>query len=175
MRVTGTILALDLATNTGWCAGQPAEPNPRFGHFTIPPTQDDVGRFGIIFEDWLNETIDDLAPALVNFEAPILPKQTQPMTVRKLTGLTLLTEMICRKRNIACRETRASTVKKHFAGSGRAEKSDTMAVCRRYGWRVRTSDEADACALWVYSVSCFGPDEARARFELGPLGARQLF
>jgi crossover junction endodeoxyribonuclease RuvC len=174
MLIDGDILTLDLATNTGFCIGAPADPNPKFGHFTIPPTGDDVGRFGFTFDDWLSGVFDFHNVGFCVFEMPILPAKTQLMTVRKLTGLAMLTEMQCRRRKIPVREARASSVKKHFAGSGRAKKVDTMDVCRRYGWRVKTDDEADACALWAYSVCLYAPEHAQ-RFALGPIGARELF
>lgn len=174
MKIEGIILALDLATATGWCAGVPDNPNPDFGHFVIPPTGDDVGAFGLKFAEWFKAHIERLKPELIIFEAPILPKQCQPMTARKLMGLAFMVEMMARHRNIRCREGRASTVKKYFAGSGRAQKADTMAMCRRYGWQVKTYDEADACALWAYAVCCFSPEHAK-RFSLGGLNARPMF
>jgi len=174
MRITNDILALDLATNTGWCCGKPTDANPEFGHFTIPPTGDDVGRFGLTFAAWLKGVVIARRPELLIFEAPILPKKTQPMTTRKLMGLAVLTEMIARSQNVRCREGRASSVKKHFTGYGHAKKVDTIEICRRYGWRVTTDDEADACALWAFAVCCFAPEHA-TRFALGPIAARQMF
>ncbi|ACI92686.1 holliday junction resolvasome, endonuclease subunit [Afipia carboxidovorans OM5] len=174
MRIDGIILSLDVATNTGWCAGEPGNPNPDFGHFTIPPTGDDVGTYGLKYSAWLKGQLEGLKPALVIFEAPILPKKTTPTTARKLMGLAMLTEMAARHRGITVREGRASTVKKHFTGNGWAKKADTMAIARRYGWAVRTDDEADACALWAYAVCCYAPEHA-TRFALGPIAARQMF
>lgn len=174
MTIDGRLLTLDLATNSGFCVGAPDNPNPDFGNFKIPPTGDDVGRFGVIFHDWLTNLIDWHQPDFVVFEMPILPKQTNLMTVRKLTGLAMLTEMECRRRKLPVREARASSVKKFFTGSGKAGKLDTMAICRRYGWNVKTDDEADACALWAYSVSLYAPEYAE-RFALGPIGARERF
>lgn len=174
MSITGRILSLDLATATGWCCGAPDNANPDFGTFVLPSTGDDVGTFGLKFAEWMKATIEQYKPALIIFEAPILPKKTQPMTARKLMLLAGLTEMMARHRNITCREGRASAVKKYFAGTGRAQKEDTKAMCRRYGWRVKTDDEADACALWAYSVCCFAPDHAE-RFALGGLNARPMF
>ena len=174
MDIEGEILSLDLATATGWCCGKPDNANPDFGHFIIPPTGDDVGRFGLTFAGWLKPLIEVRKPALVIFEAPILPKQTTPITARKLMLLAGLTEMMARQRKIPCREGRASTVKKYFAGTGRAQKQDTKAMCRRYGWAVKTDDEADACAQWAYAVCCFAPKHAE-RFALGGLNARPMF
>lgn len=168
------LLTLDLATNTGFCVGSPDNPNPTFGSFRIPPTGDDVGKFGLTFRGWIAELFDWHQPDFVVFEMPILPQKTNLMTVRKLTGLAMLTEMECRQRKVSVREGRASSVKKFFTGSGKAGKLDTMAICRRYGWNVKTDDEADACALWAYSVSIHAPEHG-ARFALGPMGARQVF
>lgn len=174
MIIDGTILSLDLATNTGWCCGAPNNANPDFGHHVLPSSGDDIGAFANAFCEWLKSMLDLRQPSLVIFEMPILPKQTNPTTVRKLMGLAVLTELMVKRRKIACREGRASSVKKYFAGTGRAKKDDTKAMCRRYGWNVRTDDEADACALWAYAVCCYAPDHAE-RFALGGLNARPMF
>jgi Holliday junction resolvasome RuvABC endonuclease subunit len=170
MSFTGTILTLDLATNTGHCAGAPVERLPRIGSFKLPSTGEDIGRFAVEAEDRVAALLDAERPGLVVFEMPILPKKTQLITVRKLSGLVWEVERQCTRRKIRCREGRASSVKKFFTGSGRAEKLDTMQIARRYGWRVRTDDEADAAALWAYAVCKVAPEHA-ARFALGPLGA----
>lgn len=170
MAFDGTILTLDLATNYGFCAGRPDDAHPRFGHSRLPSTGDDIGAFAAAYEDEFGALIEELRPRLVVFEMPILPKKTALVTVRKLNGLVWETERICHRRRIRCREGRASSVKNFFVGTGRAEKSDTIAMCRRYGWAVKTDDEADACALWAYTVSKVAPEHAQ-RFALGPLGA----
>jgi hypothetical protein len=172
--IDGELLTLDLATRFGFCVGLPDDPNPKFGHHVLPSTGDDVGTFAVHFEDWLSDFFAWRSIGLVVFEMPILPRQTQLMTVRKLTGLAWEVEQFCRRRKIKCREGRASSVKKFFAGTGKAQKVDTMDVCRRYGWAVKVDDEADACALWAYSVSIFAPEHAQ-RFALGALGARERF
>ena len=98
--ITGTILYLDLATNTGWCAGEPGVKVPQFGHHTLPSTGDNIGRFACEYEDWFGWLLDEKQPALVGFEMPILPQKTQLSTVRKLTGLAYDTERQCRRRAI---------------------------------------------------------------------------
>lgn len=172
--IDGELLTLDLATRFGFCVGTPDNPNPTFGHHVLPSTGDDVGTFACHFEDWLADFVAWRQIGLVVFEMPILPKMTNLMTVRKLTGLAWETEKFCRRRKIKCREGRASSVKKFFVGSGKAQKFDTMAICRRYGWHVTVDDEADACALWAYSVSLYAPEHAD-RFALGALGATERF
>lgn len=170
MEFDGTILTLDLATNFGWCLGTPTVAEPRFGHHTLPSTGENIGRFACAFEDWLTAFLTAEKPSLVVFEAPILPRQTTPGTVRKLSGLVWETERVCKRLGIKCREGRKASVNKYFAGHGWAKKDDTIAICRRYGWRVRNDDEADACALWAFVISKVAPNAAM-RFALGPLGA----
>lgn len=174
MSIDGELLTLDLATRTGFCVGETNNPNPTFGHIVLPSTGDDVGTFAIKYEDWLTDFVAWRRIGLCVFEMPILPKTTSLMTVRKLTGLAWETEQFCRRRGIKCREGRASSVKKFFTGSGKAGKLDTMAICRRYGWKVAVDDEADACALWAYSVALYAPEHGD-RFALGPMGARERF
>ena len=47
------LLYLDLATKTGWAAGD-VRGNPTFGCEQLPKkTGSDLGSFGMYFEDWL--------------------------------------------------------------------------------------------------------------------------
>lgn len=167
---TGKILSLDIATNTGFCVGAPNDEKPEIGHVKLPSTGDDIGKFAVAFEEWLDEQLRWTSPDLVVFEAPILPAKTQLITVRKLNGLIFEVERQCRHLRIRCREGRASSVRKFFCGNGRADKEDVVTMARRYGWKIATHDEADAAALWAYAVSLVAPDHAK-RFALGPLGA----
>lgn len=173
--VTGNILALDLATATGWCAGPPDAGVPLFGTHILPSTGDDIGAFGIAFEGWLAPTLRDVAPEVVAYEAPSLFAVTQPATVIKLNGLAYDTEKLCARAGIRCFQANPSRLKKFFAGNGRAKKPDMVAAARRYGWTVADDNQADACACWAWIVFCFGTPEQKARFAAGPLGAEERF
>lgn len=168
--ITGKILSLDLATNTGFCVGAPGA-QPIFGEHRLPSTGDDIGAFACAYEDWLSARLAAAdKPELVIFEAPILPKMTQLMTVRKLTGLAWETERLCKRGKVRCLEGRKATVNKAITGSGRASKDDTKAALRRYGFKVRGEDEADAVALWCFACLCYAP-KAASNFSFGPLAA----
>lgn len=89
------ILALDLATTTGWCAGAGDE-TPALGHVRMPETKEEVGPFLDFFYRWLHLKITDLQADLgpdleldptpygaklrnpkdliIVFEAPVLPR-----------------------------------------------------------------------------------------------------
>lgn len=172
--VQGNILALDLATALGWAAN-PAAMEPRFGTYVLPKTGDEVGEFIAAYDDWLQDMLVDEAPGLVIYEAPSLFAKTTPATVIKLNGLATHTELVCFRRSVPCRKVNPSSLKKFFAGNGRAEKADMVAAARRYGWEVRDDNAADACAVRAWAIFCYGTPEQKARFAGGPLCAEERF
>ncbi|ACL58478.1 hypothetical protein [Methylobacterium nodulans] len=161
------ILTLDLATRCGWACGAPGS-EPTYGTKVLPSTGEDIGRFADAFNTWLLDMITLENPALIVFEAPILAGQTTLATARKLTGLAWHTEFVCRVREVRCKEAHLQSVKKFFAGSGRADKEAMIAAARRFGWAPKTSDEADALGLWAFSVHQEAPRFA-SRFAVGGL------
>lgn len=86
------LLGLDLATTTGWCAGDGSS-LPSLGSFTMPKVSDDLGDYGDFYFRWLHGKVNELqeeaeaettpgvyGPRLVDrkaviivFEAPLLP------------------------------------------------------------------------------------------------------
>ena len=157
------ILALDLATRTGWACGA-VNGEPRWGIKVIARPHTDVGAFASAYDLWLSDMITVEQPDLLVFEAPILPRQTTLDTARKLMGLAFLTELIAFRRDLACREVNIRTVKKFFAGHGHAAKSDMIDAARRHGWNVKDDNEADALGVWALAAHARG-----RRVELGEL------
>lgn len=161
------ILSLDLATQTGWCAGS-GEQLPELGTVKMPETGEDIGEFGYFFEEWLKRHLLEIQPTIVTFEAPLLPHAkidrdtgrliqapTTDATQTKLKGLKWATEVICKRSGIECAEAWGSTVKKGLAGSGRAQKTDMMAAAKKCGLNPKTFDEADAFGVWIVSVRAY--------------------
>lgn len=145
------LLALDLATQTGWCAGDGSE-LPELGTVLMPSSGEDVGVFLSFWERWLLLKIEALQPTVVVFEAPILPRETSLHTVRKLCGLAGVTEKVCHDRKIECAEVANSTVKKELSGSGKGGKMDMDRVAKACGLSPKTYDEADAFGVWIVAV-----------------------
>ena len=70
-----------------------------------------------------------------------------------LGGLIGQVEMICYAREVALLPAASpATVKKHFAGSGSAQKPQIMAACDRRGWAPQDADAADALAVLDWGV-----------------------
>lgn len=149
------LLALDIATTTGYCAGSPGE-TPRFGSFTLPRAfdPDELGRRGAAFSNWLNDLITVERPTHIVFEAPIPPRggnvTTNIYTVRLLLGLAFTAETIAYLREIDCQEAHIQTVRKAFTGSGRADKDMVIAACVKRGWSVADDHQADAGAIFAF-------------------------
>lgn len=163
--VTGKILALDLATATGWAIGFPSDLVPRFGTHVLPSTGTNIGAFGVAFEDWLIGVLNAEQPEAVLYEQPSIFMKSQPATLIKLNGLAYHCETICNRlgfRRYYC--VNPSQLKKYWTGSGKAKKPDMIAAARRRGWDVRDDNAADAAAAWAWGVYCFAPAHA-GRFQ----------
>ena len=169
------LLTLDLSTRTGWTIGAVADPKFRYGTFVLPSTGSDIGRFAKAFDDWLvaqvsGEGADKVTEAV--FESPILPRQTQLATVRKLSGLAWHTEFICTEFQIPCYEAHQQQVRKYVAGKGNAKKPDIVAAVRRYGYDVGEDDnQADAISVRLFTIATRYPELINNfPISLGPLG-----
>lgn len=159
------ILALDIATVTGWALGS-LDCEPEAGRFRLPKTGDDIGRFVNAYRDWLVEMIDRHSPSRVVYESPLTTPgpQTNMMTLRKLGGLTVMTESVAVDMAVECKEANLSTIRKHFVGRGRAPKdvkdgrkwfkAAVMDRCQVKGWHPADDNEADALALLDFSLWC---------------------
>lgn len=158
------ILALDLATNTGVCAGA-GDTLPSLRRVRLPSTGEDVGRFLVAFEDWLRPLVEEVEPTLIVYESPLLGADGSIHTRRKLFGLAGVTEMIAHREGLDCREVAATSAKKALTGSGRAEKWQMVEACRAYGLDPHTyikdgrdaSDEADSFAVWLAALRVMRP------------------
>jgi Holliday junction resolvasome RuvABC endonuclease subunit len=144
------ILAFDCATCTGWCAGDGASV-PIVGTVTMPRGVE-PGPFLTFWRRWVLAHLSDIKPTVVVFEAPILPRETNVATVRKLVGLAGTLEQVCDELKIPVFETTTSHVKKVLTGSGSAQKPDMMRVARKCGVEAKTFDEADAFGVWIAAV-----------------------
>ena len=167
------VIGLDLATLTGICIGEPDE-IPTLSHVRHPSTGEDVGRFLDHAEAWARCLIESQSPALVVFEAPILPQTTSLATIRKLQGLAGVVEMAAYRAGIETAEVQPSTVKKALTGHGgtpkgvdrKDRKKAMVAACRAYGFDPKVDDEADAFGVWLATVRIRFP---RCAFAWDPI------
>jgi Holliday junction resolvasome RuvABC endonuclease subunit len=180
--MAGGILALDLATRTGWAFAGPAAleswPGSEieaaamptvsvvYGSYRMPKTGPDVGWFLDSFHNWLTGDLEVHQPEMVVFEAPWVGPKTHQDTARKLMCLAGHCEFVCRRMAIQYREANNATVRKHFLGTGRGDRRTlkrlAMEACRRRGWDPENDDEADALGLLDYAAACWRPARVAA-------------
>jgi hypothetical protein len=159
----GYVLALDLATTTGWAWGQPGS-TPLFGHDRFAKIGQSRAVVYRRFRLWLDLFCGARKVDLIVFESAAVPSfmsgKTNVDTTKLLFGLTEHLEEWAHER-FELREASVSQIRSHFIGrnlQSRIAKPLVLAKCRERAWNVTTDDEAAACALWDYQVCCLRPD-----------------
>lgn len=158
------LLALDMATNTGWCCGDVREGKPVLGSIKLPSTKKDLGWWMDAAIKAYDDLIEHTHPDRVIYESPILRGSTRIETLRKLYTLASVIEYVCRERGIPVYEVAITTVKKRLTGNGRAQKEDMIKAAKEKGMAPKNSDEADAFGIWLTGAYKFAPEQA-LRFE----------
>lgn len=152
------VLALDLATTTGWACGR-AGGSPDFGEITFPSGRAGHGAIGASLFDWLLDLHDLQHFEQIVMEAPLPPSsQTHANTARIQFGLAFAVETWCYRRSLPVREARPDDWRRavlgraRFGGTDKA-KAASMAWCRERGWHPPQHNAADALALLHYALS----------------------
>lgn len=159
------VLALDLATVTGWAVDRPdGNGGPLTGTVACKHQGSDFGPAYVALERFIIDAFTVHSPAFLAFEAPLIVAnrggatvQTNVNTVRKLFGLAAVAELVGARLGMQVYEANISTARKHFASNGRAKKPEVYERCRVLGWDVRSHDAADACAVWSLAKSLLEP------------------
>lgn len=175
MASNGIIVALDIATNTGWSVGRPSDARPISGSVRLKKPEDipqvafrNMERF--MLETILKGHCFGEEPALVVYEAPINPGAMMNMgngadAVILAWGLVGALEASVGRFGLRSEAANVQTVRKHFTGvarhGARAEaKSAVIQRCRTLGYMKpddRADDNrADALAVWDWAAHRFG-------------------
>lgn len=150
------VLGLDIASTTGASFNHPTDTRPISITMSLPDVADHGDRLAK-FEDWLCDLIEAHAPAVVAYEAPLIPHGnallTRAHTVLLLIKLAGVAELVAARYGCRRMAVNVSTVKKFWTGHGRAEKDAMIARCAQLGWSCRNDHEADSAAVWAYAMS----------------------
>lgn len=167
------LLALDIATQTGWAAGDTSRPGRcKHGVYRNPDAGASVGRFLNTFAFWLAQKIVDVEPVEILFEAPILTETTSLIMARKLYGLAGICEMVALNNGLDedhCHEIESSKWRSGFLGQympqrprGRKPRPGEMRdlykeaaikVATLSGYTPICDDDAEAIGIWTYGQS----------------------
>jgi hypothetical protein len=165
MTFTGNVLALDLASVTGFAFGKPGDV-PKFGSIRFVSKGASRAACYRQFRGWMDRVVTKRKPKLIVYESPAVPSimagKTNIDTIKVLMGLAENLEEFCYDR-VELREASVSQVRSHFIGQNlksKIAKPMVKAKCHERGWMCETTDESDACALWDYQCCWLAPEIA---------------
>lgn len=157
------VLALDLATTTGWALHRPGMERPFFGAERLPGKPIDVGRPAERLRQILAEK-HELYGGLTDiiFEAQhigsVMDKRTGKMrnisidTIYRLIALGGIVEWFAHCVGARCYKVHIQEWRKHFLGrgtgfKGRDPKDIAIDRCAALGWHTDVADAAEACGI----------------------------
>lgn len=170
----GTILALDIATTTGWALHYQGLHRPFFGALRLAGGEQNVGRALDQMFQFLTDFHEKLAArghpiTHIFYEKPFIPTAVNSSTSERLMGLCAVVQMFAfRVGATSCYSIDISEWRKHFIGRGGGfkrtpDKKDylpghdpkELAVqqCARYGWHTDIADAAEACGILDYALA----------------------
>ena len=154
------ILALDLASVTGWACGEADEaPSHGYIRFATAGASHEAVFFAAL--QWTNGMIAQYKPKTIVWESPLSTSfrigKTNLNTTALLYGLPAVVGAAAYSRAIYnCRKADTRDVRLHFIGKNPKRaiaKAATIARCQQLGWNVTDDNEADALAIWDYAAS----------------------
>ncbi len=133
------ILALDMATKTGWAMNDPSVSGVE--NFAVRRGESPGMRF-VRFVAWLEEIIEKARPDLVVYEQA---HHRGGAATEVAVGLATHLQSTLARHGIDHTSYHTATIKKHATGRGNAGKEEMMAAYReRFGSRPVDDNEADA-------------------------------
>jgi hypothetical protein len=149
------ILALDLATTTGW-ALQLVGGRIESGTVSFRPSRYDGGGIRYLrFRGWLDSMAADAASiGLVHYEEVRRHLSTDAAHVHG--GLLATLTSWCEQQSIPYQGVPVGTIKRFIAGKGNADKQAVIAAVRARGFRPADDNEADAIAILLWAIETRG-------------------
>lgn len=146
------VLALDLATVTGWAAGNLAEGAPRMGAIELRGSEP-VHKAASL-RNWVedHERVSGKLTALV-VEAPLLTGQRSMHAAELAMALFWPLRLWAYDASIPFFAVPSQTARKAVIGRGTfpagTAKENVLSWCRANGFHLRSHDAADALVLWL--------------------------
>jgi len=174
------ILALDVATTTGWARGklgeQPQAGSVRFGRADASNN----AVFGHCLT-WIAKLLEPQPrPDILVIESMLSPEAKAGFTSRdvrdRLAGLQGVVRAVAHLRGIYdISEAGVSQVRAHFIGYSNLKRNEAkrfvMMRCQQLGWQANDDNAGDALALWSFAAGTLDPEWA---LKLSPLFNRKL-
>ena len=156
-------MALDIATNLGFCMGPEVGKAPRFGTLELPGVHSDdlIDRSEVAIYDWLFPVVRMVGAKIVVIEAPFIHPQRDEHNNAAAFFLVGAARVAGRKAGAKVVLQRVQTVRACFIGNGNLKRDEAKALvfsrCVQLGWAPKNHDEADAGALWYWAMATTYP------------------
>jgi hypothetical protein len=179
-----SVLALDLATTTGWAWHSVEMPRPFFGAFRLPGDPGEVGKPADALESWLftmyERSVNAGAPITHwFFEQQHIGANVDVRNVYRLIALGGIVEKVAwqlkppGQSKVWCYGVPIQSWRKHFLGRGSGFKRDhtkkgkpylpgedpkeiAIQKCGEFGWFTDVADAAEACGILDYALAEIG-------------------
>ena len=167
------VLALDLATTSGWALGRVGSREPACGSTRFGSKGASQQMIFMHCMEWITEFLKDRHPDLIAIE-DALPIQAiarsrggwsramarAPNSL--LAGLDAIVQAVAGKAGIyKINKHQVALVRSHFIGSNTHPRDEakfyTERKCRSLGWMPNDDNAADALALWDFQCSLIDP------------------
>jgi len=159
------ILALDVATNTGFCSGELARHGKVLWadsgevNFKMKRGEGRGMRF-VRFRKWFTEMLDNIGPDIVVYEQAHM--RGGPAT-EALVGLTTIVIEMCDMMGMDYTTVHTGQLKKHATSKGNASKAEMILAANRLSFvtkKIKGDDEADAVHIFDWARDQYGPGSA---------------
>lgn len=139
------ILALDIATKTGWATDVDS------GVIDLSLKRgESPGMKTVRFQARIKELIDLIKPDLVVYEQPGGLHKSSIIDAAKLIGVL---EVVCERRGIDFSSYPAKTIKQHATKNGNAGKSAMVQAAKDKWSDIKIIDDNHADALWLWDLA----------------------
>jgi len=180
------ILAVDLATVTGFARGFSDDLAPSFGTVKFVGSKRNHGHPGdanhtfALALQWMTDMIEQNPPDILMIESMLPPDAMRNQTSRqvrdRLAGLHGIVRACAKRGGVGeISEVSVGDVRAHFIGTRGLQRLDAKRAvierCKALGWNVANDNEGDACAIWSFAVSLIDPQQA---LRVSPLFNRNL-
>jgi Holliday junction resolvasome RuvABC endonuclease subunit len=152
VNVNINILALDLGTKTGYALRR-RDGAMRYGTMDFTPRKSwTPGQRWARFRGWLADMVATFQIDAIVYERVVFGHSSAASS-DVYGGFKALVELTADTHNLTLSSVAVPTVKKHFTGSGRADKDAMMAQARVRGFNPDSHNAADALAILHWAVA----------------------
>lgn len=146
------ILALDMATTTGWAAKTETGVTSGTHKLTLRRGESEGMRF-LRFRAWVKDILELVQPDVVAYEAP---HHRGGHATALAVGLRTILLAEVASRGIEHTSVHTATLKKHATGNGRASKDEMIAAACQLGYAPSDDNEADALHVLHWALEEVG-------------------